>query len=77
MDQRKRLSRKGCLSDTNIVSQVLESKEAGAAGILGCICSVLGSKAALISSYAAALGLEAPVEVRYLSFKKIMHVEVR
>ncbi|KAK9830183.1 hypothetical protein WJX72_010171 [[Myrmecia] bisecta] len=43
--------------------QVVEAKEAGAAGVLGTIASVLGNGTAIMSSYAASLGLDAPVEV--------------
>jgi len=43
--------------------QILEAKEAGAAGVLGIVTSVLGKHAALYSSYAARFGLDCPVEV--------------
>ena len=45
-------------------AQVAEAKEAGAAGVLGIVASVSGRGAPVCSSYAAALGLDSPVEVR-------------
>jgi hypothetical protein len=47
------------------LTQAVEAKQAGAAGFLGTIASVLGSGAPIMSSYAAALGLDAPVEVSH------------
>lgn len=44
--------------------QVREAKEAGAAGVMGIITSVVGKHAFILSSYAASLGLDCPVEVR-------------
>lgn len=44
--------------------QAVEAREAGAAGVLGIVASVSGRGAPVCSSYAAALGLDAPVEVR-------------
>lgn len=43
--------------------QIVEAKEAGAAGILGIISSVSGAGAPVLSSFTAALGLDSPVEV--------------
>jgi len=43
--------------------QVVEMKEAGAAGALGVIGQVNGRATALLSSFSASLGLDAPVEV--------------
>lgn len=43
--------------------QCVEAKEAGAAGCLGVIGQVNGRATAVLSSFAAALGLDAPVEV--------------
>ncbi len=43
--------------------QVVEIKESGAAGALGVITQVNGRGTAVLSSFAAALGLDAPVEV--------------
>lgn len=43
--------------------QVVEVKEAGASGALGVIGQVNGRGTAILSSFAAALGLDAPVEV--------------
>ncbi len=44
--------------------QVVEVKQAGAAGVLGVIGQVNGRGTAVMSSFAAAVGLDAPVEVR-------------
>lgn len=45
-------------------SQVVEAKEAGAAGVLGAVANVCGPRGApVLSSYAAAIGLDCPVEV--------------
>jgi hypothetical protein len=43
--------------------QIVEVKESGAAGALGVIGQVNGRGTAILSSFAAALGLDAPVEV--------------
>ena len=44
--------------------QIVEAKEAGAAGVLGTIANVSGPRGApVLSSYAAAIGLDCPVEV--------------
>ncbi|KAK9833868.1 hypothetical protein WJX74_008352 [Apatococcus lobatus] len=43
--------------------QITDCKAAGAAGLLGIITQVSGRGTAVMSSYAAALGLDAPVEV--------------
>lgn len=43
--------------------QVVEAKEAGASGVLGCIAQVLSRGAPLLSGYAAAVGMDAPMEV--------------
>ena len=43
--------------------QVVDAKEAGAAGVLGTIAQVSVRGAPVLSSFAAALGLDAPVEV--------------
>ena len=46
------------------ILQVVEAKEAGAAGVLGTIANVSGPRGApVLSSYAAAIGLDCPVEV--------------
>lgn len=42
---------------------MVEIKESGAAGALGVIGQVNGRATAILSSFAAALGLDAPVEV--------------
>ena len=42
----------------------MEAKEAGAAGVLGVIASVSSAGAPVLSSFTAAIGLDAPVEVR-------------
>lgn len=43
--------------------QIVEAKEAGAAGLIGVIAQVNGRGTAVMSSFCAALGLDAPVEV--------------
>eukprot|EP00803_Ostreobium_quekettii_P003618 evm.model.scf_235.10 EVM.evm.TU.scf_235.10 scf_235:66282-69020(-) len=43
--------------------QIADAKDAGAAGILGVIASVSAKGAPIMSSFAAAIGLDAPVEV--------------
>ena len=43
--------------------QIAEAKEAGAAGVIGVIAQVLGNGAPVMSSFAAAIGLDAPLEV--------------
>ena len=43
--------------------QVVDAKEAGAAGYIGVIAQVNGRGTALLSSFAARIGLDAPVEV--------------
>lgn len=43
--------------------QVVDAREAGAASVLGIVDSVTGPGSAVLSSFASALGLEAPVEV--------------
>ena len=43
--------------------QLVEAKEAGAAGMLGVIGQVNGRGTAVLSSFGAALGLDVPVEV--------------
>eukprot|EP00884_Botryococcus_braunii_P020534 jgi/Botrbrau1/7164/Bobra.0143s0034.1 len=43
--------------------QIVEAKQAGAAGVLGTITCVLGKGAPTMSSFAAAIGLDCPVEV--------------
>ncbi|KAK9826081.1 hypothetical protein WJX81_000287 [Elliptochloris bilobata] len=53
-------------------SNAVEAKEAGAAGILGIVASVSGRGAPVCSSYAAALGLDAPVEVVNLQEARAM-----
>ena len=45
------------------ILQIIEAKEAGAAGILGVIASVSSAGAPVLSSFTAAIGLDAPVEV--------------
>ncbi len=52
------------LTSINGVFQVLCSlMHAGASGCLGIVCAVSGRGTAMMSSYAASLGLDAPVEV--------------
>ena len=41
----------------------METQEAGACGVLGIICQVNGKGTPLLSSFASAIGLDAPVEV--------------
>jgi hypothetical protein len=43
--------------------QLVDAKDAGAAGVLGVIGQVNGRGTAVMSSFAAAIGLDAPVEV--------------
>lgn len=43
--------------------QVVEAKEAGAAGVIGVVANVLGNGSPIMSSFAAAIGLDAPLEV--------------
>ncbi|KAI8464154.1 MAG: hypothetical protein J3K34DRAFT_441386 [Monoraphidium minutum] len=43
--------------------QIVEAKEAGAAGLVGVIAQVNGKGTAVMSSFSAALGLDAPVEI--------------
>jgi len=43
--------------------QIVEAKEAGAAGVLGVVAQVSGRGTGVMSSFAAALGLDCPVEV--------------
>ena len=43
--------------------QIVDAKEAGAGGVLGTIASVSVRATPVLSSFAAALGLDAPVEV--------------
>lgn len=43
--------------------QVVEVKEAGAAGVVGAVASVLSKGTPIMSSFAASLGLDCPVEV--------------
>ena len=43
--------------------QIVEAKEAGAAGVLGVVAQVNGRGTAVMSSFAAAIGMDAPVEV--------------
>ena len=53
--------------------QVVDAKEAGCAGIIGVIASVTGSRGTpVLSSFAAALGLDAPVEIVNLLEMKAM-----
>lgn len=42
---------------------MVEAKEAGAAGIIGVVANVLGNGSPVMSSFAAAIGLDAPIEV--------------
>ncbi len=49
-----------------VAVQIVEAKEAGAAGILGNVANVSGPRGApVLSSYAAAIGLDCPVEVSH------------
>jgi hypothetical protein len=43
--------------------QIVESKEAGACGVLGIVCQVSGKGTPVMSSFASAMGLDAPPEV--------------
>lgn len=43
--------------------QVVEAKEAGAAGAIGVVANVLGNGSPIMTSFAAAIGLDAPLEV--------------
>lgn len=43
--------------------QLVDAKEAGAAAVLGITMSVTGRGSSILSQYASALGMEAPVEV--------------
>jgi indole-3-glycerol phosphate synthase len=45
------------------VLQLIEAREAGASGVMGIICQVSGLGTPVMSSFAASLGLDAPVEV--------------
>lgn len=42
--------------------QVVEAKEAGAAGVIGVVANVLGNGSPIMTSFAAAIGLDAPLE---------------
>ena len=53
--------------------QVVEAKEAGAAGVIGVIANVLGNGSPVMSSFAAAIGLDAAIEVSSLSVHCIVH----
>ena len=46
----------------------MEAKEAGACGVLGVVSSVSGAGSSVLSSFSAAIGLDAPVEVCRLGF---------
>ena len=56
------------MSRMPLYSEVIEYKESGAAGALGIIGQVNGRGTAILSSFAAALGLDAPIEVRTACF---------
>mmetsp|Transcript_8595 Transcript_8595/g.24701 ORF Transcript_8595/g.24701 Transcript_8595/m.24701 type:complete len:150 (+) Transcript_8595:633-1082(+) len=43
--------------------QVVETKEAGAAGVIGTVASVLSKGTPILTKFAAAIGLDCPVEV--------------
>lgn len=43
--------------------KIVDAKEAGAAGVLGTVAQVSVRGAPVMSSFAAAVGLDAPVEV--------------
>ncbi|KAK9812253.1 hypothetical protein WJX73_007889 [Symbiochloris irregularis] len=43
--------------------QVVDAKQAGAAGVLGVIANITGNSTPLLSSFTAAVGMDAPVEV--------------
>ena len=50
-----------------VAVQIVEAKEAGAAGVLGNVANVSGPRGApMLSSYAAAIGLDCPVEVGHM-----------
>ena len=51
------------MASDDLARQVVDAKEAGAAGVLGTIAQVSVRAAPVLSSFAAALGLDAPVEV--------------
>lgn len=46
----------------NVDCQVVEAKEAGAAGAIGVVANVLGNGSPIMTSFAAAIGLDAPLE---------------
>ena len=48
-----------------LCSQVVEAKEAGAAGVIGVVANVLGNGSPIMTSFAAAIGLDAPLEVNF------------
>lgn len=52
------------LLTTMMPLQIAEAKEAGAAGVIGVVAQVLGNGAPVMTSFAAAIGLDAPLEVR-------------
>ena len=52
------------MSRTPLYSEVVEYKESGAAGMHGIMGHGNGRGTAILSSFAAALGLDAPIEVR-------------
>lgn len=53
--------------------QIVDAKEAGAAGVVGVIASVAGDRGTpVLSSFAAALGLDCPVEIVNLKELKAM-----
>ena len=56
------------LGNHYVAVQIVEAKEAGAAGVLGNVANVCGRRGApVLSSYAAAIGLDCPVEVSHTS----------
>ena len=48
---------------SELCCQVVEAKEAGAAGVIGVVANVLGNGSPIMTSFAAAIGLDAPLEV--------------
>lgn len=50
---------------SGVCCQVVEAKEAGAAGVIGVVANVLGDGSPIMTSFAAAIGLDAPLEVTH------------
>ena len=52
------------MSVASVCLQVVEAKEAGAAGVIGVVANILGNGSPVMTSFAAAIGLDAPLEAR-------------